>query len=54
MAGPAASNPRLVRTTVGVSMGDLIGSELDAKPDQVVRVISGSVFGGRTASGVVN
>ncbi|RRJ84668.1 Na(+)-translocating NADH-quinone reductase subunit A [Aestuariirhabdus litorea] len=48
LAGPQASNPRLVRTRIGASLEQLTeGEQLTGKN----RVISGSVFGGRTARG---
>lgn len=49
VAGPAASNPRLVKTIMGASVADLVVGEcFDNSP---VRNVSGSVLGGRTASG---
>jgi Na+-transporting NADH:ubiquinone oxidoreductase subunit A len=48
IGGPGASNPRLVRTRIGASLADLMRSEA-TEGEQ--RVISGSVFGGRTAKG---
>lgn len=49
LCGPAAANPRLVRTIAGASIDDLIegGVACDGK----VRVLSGSVLSGREASG---
>ncbi len=48
LAGPAVTDPRLLRTRIGVSVdelaeGQLIGGE--------IRVVSGSVLSGRTAQG---
>ncbi|MGY0219197.1 Na(+)-translocating NADH-quinone reductase subunit A [Endozoicomonadaceae bacterium StTr2] len=45
IAGPQVNKPRLVRTRVGASITDLVEGELKAGEN---RVISGSVFGGRT------
>ena len=49
LAGPAAKNPRLVRTTVGADLAELTENEL---VDGDVRVVSGSVLNGTTAQGV--
>jgi len=46
LAGPQVMKPRLVRTRIGADLGELIAGELK---DGENRVISGSVFGGRTA-----
>ncbi len=48
LAGPGVRRPRLLRTRLGASLADLVEGELEAG-DQ--RVISGSVFGGRTSRG---
>jgi len=48
LAGPQVNKPRLVRTQVGASLTELTKGELKTGEN---RVISGSVFGGRTASG---
>lgn len=49
LAGPVARNPRLVKTRLGASIEELIkGETFDSEE---VRPISGSVFGGRTATG---
>jgi Na+-transporting NADH:ubiquinone oxidoreductase subunit A len=48
IAGPAVRRPRLVRTRVGASTDDLLKGELQEGEN---RVISGSVFSGRKASG---
>ena len=48
IAGPAARQPRLVRTRFGASLTELTEEELMPGNN---RVISGSVFGGRTARG---
>lgn len=44
VAGPGVMKPRIVRTTLGVSMNDLMA---DAMPSEDVRTISGSVLSGR-------
>jgi len=49
LAGPAATNPRLVRTVIGADLTELTASE---QVDGEVRVISGSVLSGTTAMGV--
>ncbi|WP_426417848.1 Na(+)-translocating NADH-quinone reductase subunit A [Aestuariirhabdus sp. LZHN29] len=48
IAGPQASNPRLVRTRIGASLDQLAAGE---QVEGNNRVVSGSVFGGRTAHG---
>ena len=48
LAGPAVNRPRLIRTRVGAAIDDLVADELN---QDAVRVISGSVFSGRQASG---
>ncbi|WP_049721942.1 Na(+)-translocating NADH-quinone reductase subunit A [Gilvimarinus polysaccharolyticus] len=48
LAGPAVNQPRLVRTRIGASLEELTADELIGDGN---RVISGSVFGGRTATG---
>lgn len=45
LAGPAAREPRLVRTRLGANLTELVQHELNT--DAAVRIISGSVFGGR-------
>ena len=50
VGGPMAVNPRLIRGRLGAHMGELLEGEV--KPGEVRR-ISGSVFGGRAASGEV-
>ncbi|MEQ5834430.1 Na(+)-translocating NADH-quinone reductase subunit A [Marinobacter sp. NFXS9] len=49
VAGPKASKPRLLRTQIGASLDELLAGEYDATGEE--RVISGSVFGGRTGRG---
>ncbi len=48
IAGPAAKNPRLLRTRLGAAIGDLVQDEYDGSD---VRIISGNVLTGRTAVG---
>jgi Na+-transporting NADH:ubiquinone oxidoreductase subunit A len=48
VAGPAVDRPRLLRTRIGASTGDLLAGRL---PGGTQRVISGSVLSGRTAVG---
>lgn len=52
ISGPEAKNPRLVRTIRGANISDLTNDE--AKSTSQVRYVSGSVLGGRTASGPLN
>lgn len=52
VGGPEAKNPRLVRTLRGASIADLTQDE--AKSLSQVRFISGSILGGRTATGTSN
>jgi len=51
LAGPQVNKPRLVRTRLGASLAEVTKGELK---DGENRLISGSVFGGRTASGELN
>lgn len=51
LAGPVVKTPRLLRTRLGVDLGALVKGELK---DGENRVISGSVFAGRTALGEVH
>ncbi|QCF25567.1 Na(+)-translocating NADH-quinone reductase subunit A [Hydrocarboniclastica marina] len=51
ITGPQAVKPRLVRTRVGASLDQLLEGEANSGP--VLRMISGSVFGGRTAAGPI-
>jgi Na+-transporting NADH:ubiquinone oxidoreductase subunit A len=46
LAGPRVNNPRLLATRVGASLDALTAGSIDGENN---RVISGSVFGGRTA-----
>ena len=50
LAGPSARRPRLLRTRLGASTGDITQGELI---DGESRIVSGSVLSGRTASGDV-
>lgn len=50
IGGPTVKNPRLLRTRLGASTTELLDGELN---DVEHRVISGSVFGGRTAGGEI-
>ena len=50
LAGPQVETPRLLRTRLGANLEELTAGELKAGEN---RVISGSVFGGRTARGSV-
>jgi Na+-transporting NADH:ubiquinone oxidoreductase subunit A len=45
LAGPAVRDPRLIRTRLGASLSELAAGELKEGEN---RIISGSVFGGRT------
>ena len=47
LAGPAVKRPRLIRTRLGASFGDLLRGELI---DAEVRVLSGSILSGRRAA----
>lgn len=49
LGGPMVSNPRLLRSRLGASLDELVAGELSV--GKKVRVISGSVFGGRTSRG---
>ena len=52
VAGPKVARPRLVRTRLGASTEDLARGELaDGVDKETVRLISGSVFSGRSAGG---
>ena len=48
LAGPQVEQPRLVRTRVGACVNELTNGQLKEGEN---RVVSGSVFGGRTAKG---
>lgn len=51
LAGPVVNKPRLVKTRLGANLADLTEGELQAGEN---RLISGSVFGGRTGRGTCN
>ena len=53
LTGPCASRPRLVRTRIGASLDELLDGELE-QGDMDVRVVNGSVLGGRAARGPVS
>ncbi|MEX2962144.1 Na(+)-translocating NADH-quinone reductase subunit A [Microbulbifer sp. TYP-18] len=48
LAGPQVTRPRLLRTRLGASLAELTAGELKEGDN---RLVSGSVFGGRTAAG---
>ncbi|MDR3212426.1 MAG: Na(+)-translocating NADH-quinone reductase subunit A [Azoarcus sp.] len=47
LAGPVVAKPRLVRTRLGANLAELTAGELQPGDN---RIVSGSLFGGRTAS----
>ncbi|TWT67607.1 Na(+)-translocating NADH-quinone reductase subunit A [Posidoniimonas polymericola] len=49
IAGPATSDPRLVRTTLGANLTELTDGELRLAAGEKARVVSGSVLSGRTS-----
>lgn len=49
LGGPQAKNPRILQTRTGASLEELLADEI--KDISATRVINGSVFGGKTASG---
>lgn len=49
VAGPMAKNPRVVKARVGACLSELTKEEI--KTEKTVRVVSGSVLGGRKAAG---
>ena len=51
LGGPPVRRPRLLQTRLGVSLDDLVRDEFEMDD---TRVVSGSVFSGRTASGPVH
>ncbi|MCA9039751.1 MAG: Na(+)-translocating NADH-quinone reductase subunit A [Planctomycetaceae bacterium] len=51
LAGPSVKNPRLIRTHVGANLSDVVRDQLEITEGRKNRIISGSVFGGRTAEG---
>ena len=48
LAGPQVESPRLVKTLVGANLDELTAGQIKTGD---IRVVSGSVFGGRTARG---
>lgn len=50
VAGPAAKEPRLVRTQLGASLAELTRDAVITAEGQTARVISGSVLSGRAAT----
>lgn len=50
IAGPLVRNPRLVRTRLGANINELLSGEMQASKK---RLLSGSVLGGRRASGAL-
>ena len=53
LAGPGVTRPRLLRTRLGASLGELVTDEVTPGGGDI-RVISGSVFSGRAATGDVH
>ncbi len=51
IAGPMAKNPRLIKTSLGANVSELVSGEADLSSD--VKVISGSVLNGRIAENEV-
>jgi len=49
LGGPMAGRPRLLRTRLGACIDDLVAGEV--KAGKKLRIVSGSVFGGRTSRG---
>lgn len=49
LGGPMVERPRLLRTRLGANLDELCAGQL--LPGRKVRIISGSVFGGRTSRG---
>ncbi len=47
LAGPVVSKPRLLRTRIGASLGELTADQYAVSDNQQVRVVSGSVLSGR-------
>jgi Na+-transporting NADH:ubiquinone oxidoreductase subunit A len=54
IGGPAAKEPRLVRTQLGASLGELVAHEIAGGLEFEVRVVSGSVFAGRKSAAPVD
>ena len=49
VAGPMAKHPRIIKTKLGASLSELTANEVESSSE--ARLVSGSVFGGRNASG---
>lgn len=47
LGGPQVKNPRLIRTRLGACLNELTAGEIEGEDN---RIVSGSVFGGRTAA----
>ena len=52
LGGPPVSHPRLLRTRIGASVDELVAHDVEVGAD--LRLISGSVFSGRRATGEVD
>ncbi|MCP4148265.1 MAG: NADH:ubiquinone reductase (Na(+)-transporting) subunit A, partial [bacterium] len=52
LAGPSVKQPRLIKTRVGASTGDIVKDQL-TETENDKRVVSGSVLSGRTAEGTL-
>ena len=52
LGGPPVSRPRLLRTRIGASVDELVAHDVEVGAD--LRLISGSVFSGRRATGEVD
>ncbi len=52
VTGPMAKRPRLLRTVIGASLNELLEDEIE-QGDYEVRMVNGSVLGGRSARGPV-
>jgi len=50
LGGPAAIEPRLVRTRLGASLADLTNGQYAIEPGRGVRIVSGSVLTGRQSA----
>jgi Na+-transporting NADH:ubiquinone oxidoreductase subunit A len=53
ISGPETGKPRLVKTRQGASIADVIDGEASSQDGANVRIISGDVLTGRTASGAL-
>lgn len=50
LAGPAVSDPRLVKVRIGADLSEVSKNSLESYDDAAIRSVSGSVFAGRTAA----